>query len=111
MVSVEEPMEGGELENEPSLTTDTTITSPFLNSDEEVTPPLLQPTNIIPSTENIQVVPSPIEEQAPNSRQRLLPSVPNVTVAELGHGLAHSILSLANADSFKNAVVYGKIAP
>jgi len=36
MFLVEEPTEGGELENEPSLTTDTTITSPSLGDGEEI---------------------------------------------------------------------------
>jgi len=41
----------------------------------------------------------------------LLPPVPSFTTKELGHGLAHSILSLANADGFENSLVYGKRAP
>ena len=110
MLSVKEPTEGVNLENEPSLTTDIIITSPSLGDGEEVISPSVQPTNIDPSNENSQVVTPPIEVVAPNSRQILLPLVPSFTATELGHGLAHSILSLGNADDFEKSLVYGKRA-
>jgi len=110
MLRVKDPTVGEDLVNETSPATDTIITLLLTGISEEVAPPSVQHTNIVPSPENNAIIISPNEVVVPNSRQRLLPPVPSFTVTEMGHGLAHSILSLANADGFENSLVYGKRA-